>query len=160
MRMGNYYMPTRWQILATVHIGKERWKRAWRPVQERELERGQVALLAAWVALQREENCCCWFSVDDFELFWTFQGPNPAGGGKAANVGGMERKVLCKSLSLRHTWCYGVKAPSIRTGLPVVSHVVMMVWSIALASLCQLSCFCPFLAHCALWVPSLAGWYK
>lgn len=52
-----------------------------------------MALLAAWVTLQREENCYCWFFVDDFELLWTFHVANSAGGGIAANVGGMERKI-------------------------------------------------------------------
>lgn len=38
----------------------------------------------------------------------------------AANVGRMGTKVLCKSLPIRHIWCYGVNAPSIRIVLLVV----------------------------------------
>lgn len=39
--------------------------------------------------------------------------------GHTADVGRMGRKVLCKSFPVRHIWCYGVNAPSIRTALLV-----------------------------------------
>lgn len=60
-----------------------------------------MVLLAAWVALQWEENCSFWLLLGDLNEFDFFRCQTLLERGTVVKVGGMGREVLHKILPVR-----------------------------------------------------------